>query len=169
MNHILSSAVLTAAAIPAAALASPAHAAATTIEELAEQFRESAQVLDPRINECWIGYDELAKGPREMRVMSIYFGRADTPFVASRTANLAPTMTELFEQWREARQDRAAETKDEATARLERYLALQRQILAKRPRTARDLAMQFVVETDDGDNDHRTAFLERMRLIAFGA
>lgn len=167
MNHILSSVALTATAVPAA-LAAPIHPAATTIEELAEQFRESAQALDPRINDCWIGYDEIAKGPRDMRVMSIYFGRKDTPFVTSREANRTPTIADLFEQWSDTLLDPADEAEGEAAARLDRYVTLQRQILAMRPRTVRDLATQFVVETDNGESDFRQEFFQCLRLIAEG-
>lgn len=168
MNHILSSVALTSAAIPAAALAATDQPAATTIEELAEHFRESAQALDPRINECWIGYDELTKGPRDMRVMSIYFGRKDTPFVVSRSATAAPTIADLFGQWREVRQDRTGETEKDVAARLKRYAELQTQVLAKRPHTVRELAMQFVVETDDSESAYRDEFYGRLRLLAMG-
>lgn len=168
VNHILSSVALTSAAIPAAELGAPGRPAAATIEELAEHFRESAQALDPRINECWIGYDELAKGPRDMRVMSIYFGRKDTPFVVAHSATVAPTIADLFDQWREARQDGTDETEEDVAARLERYAELQSQVLAKRPRTVRELAIQFVVETDDSESAYRDEFYGRLRLLAMG-
>jgi hypothetical protein len=137
---------------------------ALTIDELADQFRDAAMKLDPRITECWLGYDELADGPRDMRVMSVYFGRSDTPFVVP--ASVAPTITTLFEEWNKARQDRPYEPTAETDGRISRCQDLQRRITAMRPRSVREAAMQFVVETDDGDSEYRKAFYRRLRRLA---
>lgn len=157
-------------AVSTAALALPVVAAATTepaanIEDLAIAFRDAAMALDPRINSCWLGYDELAKGPRDMRVMHVYFGRAARAFVSP--AQPRPdTITALFAEWQDERVDRRGETEAQSDARHARYLALQDKITSARPRTVREFAMQFVVETDDGDSEYRPEFYARLRYIA---
>jgi hypothetical protein len=153
----------------AAAIAVPAVAAdqSTSIEALAERFRDDAMALDPRITECWVGYDEVVDGPRDMRVMHVYFGRKDTPFL-SPVQPRRENITDLFEQWRSERSDRAGETDAQAAARFDRYAELQRKITGMRPRSAREVAMQLVVETDDGDSDYRPEFFRQLRLIAMG-
>lgn len=176
MNYILSSAALAATAVPAVAASQTGEAdpvipviehRLTSIEELAEKFRDDAMALDPRIEECWFGYDELADGPRDMRVMQVYFGRMDTPFL--RPAQSRPvTITGLFDQWRGERPDRAGETDAQAAARFDRYADLQRKITSMRPRSVKEAAIQLIVETDDGDSDFRPQFLDRLRLIAQG-
>lgn len=169
---------LLSAAVSTVALAVPVQAtthanddtAAINIEELAEQFRESAMKLDPRINECWVGYDELADGPRDMRVMHVYFGRKDTPFLKPAPPRM-PRITDLFEQWQEVKYDparHANETGEEGNARFARYGELQDKILATRPRSVREVAMQFVVETDDGINGVGAGFFQQIRLVAMG-
>jgi len=165
VNHILASAALTAIAAPAGALgASAATTPVITIDDLASQFRDDAMALDPRIKECWVGYDEIAKGPRDMRVMSVYFGRSDTPFVVP--ASATATITTLFPEWNEARQDRDEEPATDTEARMSRYQDLQRRITAMRPRSVREAAMQFVVETDDGESEYRETFYRRLRRLA---
>lgn len=172
VHNVTRSAAMLGAAVSTVALALPVAAAvdhepAVNIEELAVTFRDAAMKLDPRINECWIGYDEIAKGPRDMRVMSIYFGRKDTPFLTPPQPR-PPTVTDLFEQWRDARVDQAGEKEAQREARLERCAELQRKITGMRPRSVREVAMQLVVETDDGDSDFRQEFYARLRLVAFG-
>ena len=157
------------AAVSAAAFAAPVAAAVkpTTLEALAEKFRDDAVALDPRIGECWLGYDELAQGPRDMRVASIYFGRSDSPFIRPAPAfGAAPTITELFDEWHAARHDGADETENQANTRFARYQDLQRRITAMRPKSVREAAMQFMVETDDGESDYRDAFYRRLRRLA---
>lgn len=165
-NAITRRAALVGAAVSTAALAVPVAAAVkpATIDDLAMKFRDEAMSLDPRIIECWVGYDEIAKGPRDMRVMSVYFARSDTPFVTP--ASAAPTITSLFEEWNVARQDRADEATADTDARMSRYQVLQRRITAMRPRSVREAAMQFVVETDDGGSEYREAFYRRLRRLA---
>jgi len=152
------------------ALAAPVAARANlpTLQALAEKFRDDAKALDPRIQECWVGYDEIAGGPRDMRVMAVYFGRTDTPFVrpAISASDAPATITSLFPQWQAARQDPESEGEDEAAARMGRYVALQRRITAMRPGTVREAAMQFVVESDDGESEYREAFYRRLRRLA---
>jgi hypothetical protein len=58
----------------------------TTLEELAAQFRDAAMALDPTISKCWLGYDELMDGPREMRVLSVYLEREHAPMMVKRRA-----------------------------------------------------------------------------------
>lgn len=47
-----------------------------------------------------------------------------------------------------------------------RYLDLQARITGSTPAHVRELAMQFVVETDDGDSDFRDVFFARVRKLA---
>lgn len=175
-NSMSRRAALLTAAASTVALAVPVAAAtenhgseprATNIEELAEQFRDAATKLDPRITECWLGYDEIADGPRDMRVMHVYFSRKDTPF-RSPPQPRSETITDLFEQWRGERPDRAGETDAQAAARFDRYAELQRKITGMRPRSVREAAMQVVVETDDGESDFRQEFFEGLRRLAMG-
>ena len=168
-------ALLTAAASTVALAVPPAYAEqrngseppAINIEELAERFRDAAMDLDPRITECWLGYDELADGPRDMRVMHVYFGRKGTPFVSPARPH-SPTITDLFEDWKIERADRSGETEEQSAARFLRYEELQRKITGMRPRSVREAAIQLIVETDDGESDFRPAFFERVRLVAMG-
>lgn len=102
-----------------------------------------------------------------MRVMHVYFGRQGTPFVRPARPH-APTITDLFDDWKIERADRPGETAEQSAARFLRYEELQRKITALRPRSARELAMQFVVETDDGESDFRPEFLQRLRLMVEG-
>lgn len=173
-NHITRRAALVGAAVSSAALAVPAVAAVkpATIEALAEKFHADASALDPRIDDCWLGYDELATGPREMRVMSIYLGRSGTPFVrrAAAPVETRPTVSDLFAEWQAAcARVCASQSDDEARAHMADYWRLQRRIGAMRPATAREAAMQFMVETDDGESDYRNAFYRRVRKLAMGA
>lgn len=143
---------------------------ALNIEELADQFRHAAMKLDPRITECWLGYDELADGPRDMRVMHVYFGRKDSPFISSPQTR-QPTITELYGQWREACYHgvrNGEETEEQSEVRFARYAGLQDRITAMRPRSARELAMQLIVETDDGCSSYRASYFDRLRLTAEG-
>ncbi len=165
---MLGAAVSTAALVVPVATVAMEHAqddTPTSIEQLADSFREAAMKLDPRINECWLGYDELAKGPRDMRVMSVYFGRKDSPFLSPPQPRPA-SIPDLFEQWRDLRENRSGLGEAESAARYERYAELQAQITSMRPRTVREAAIQLVVETDDGDSDYRPAFFQRLRYIA---
>lgn len=170
-------ALLTAAASTAALAVPVAQAAehqnemvAINIEELAVQFRDAAMKLDPRISECWVGYDEIAEGPRDMRVMSVYFSRKDTPFVRPAQPR-SETITDLYARWREACYDRvrdAEETEEQGDVRFARYAELQDRITAMRPRSARELAMQMIVETDNGGSSYRPEYFDRLRLVAEG-
>lgn len=64
--------------------ATAARSADENLEALVAAFRDAAQALDPSITKCWIGYDELMDGPRDMRVMSIYLEREHKRFVQVR-------------------------------------------------------------------------------------
>lgn len=171
-NHITRRAALVGAAVSSVALAVPAAAAVkpATIEALAEKFRADASALDPRIDDCWLGYDELATGPREMRVMSIYLGRSGTPFVRPVAAPVEapPSIADLFRQWREIRDTSHRATGADFDALHGQYERLQRRITAMVPTNAREAAMQLVTETDDGESDFRDAFFRRVRKLAIG-
>lgn len=170
-NSITRRAALVGAAVSSVALAVPAAAAVkpATIEALAEKFKADASALDPRITECWLGYDELADGPREMRVMSIYLGRSETPFVRPGAAPAAaPSIADLFKQWLEIRDTAHHASGADFDALHAQYVRLQRRITAMVPSNAREAAMQLVTETDDGESDFRNAFFRRVRKLAMG-
>lgn len=169
-NSITRRAALVGAAVSSVALAVPAAAAvkAVTIEALAKKFKADASALDPRIDDCWIGYDELADGPREMRVMSVYLGRSATPFARPVAATAAPSIADLFGQWLEIRDTAHHASGAEFNALHGQYVRLQRRITAMVPTNAREAAMQLVTETDDGESDFRDAFFRRVRKLAMG-
>jgi hypothetical protein len=105
-----------------------------------------------------------------MRVMSVYFGRKDTPFVRPAQPR-QETITDLYGPWREACYDNvrdANETDAEGDVRFARYAELQDRIIAMRPRSARETAMQFIVETDDDRSHYRPEYFNRLRLTAEG-
>ena len=171
-NRITRRAALVGAAVSSVALAVPVEAAVkpATIEALAEKFRAEASALDPRINECWLGYDELATGPREMRLMSIFFGRSGSPFrqPAAALAEAPPSIADLFGQWLEVREAAHHASGADFDALHGQYERLQRRITAMVPTNAREAAMQLVTETDDGESDFRDAFFRRVRKLAMG-
>lgn len=73
----------------------------------------------------------------------------------------------LFADWCAARGScDAADTEAEALAHHARYVRLQRRITAMRPATARDAAIQLMVETDDNGSEYRDAFYRRVRKLA---
>lgn len=167
-NSITRRAALVGAAVSSVALAVPAVAAVkpATIEALAEKFHADASALDPRISQCWLGYDELASGPREMRLASIHLGRAGRSAAPVETR---PAVSDLFAEWQAVcARVSASRTDDEANVHMRAYWRLQRRIGAMRPATAREAAMQFMVETDDGESDYRNAFYRRVRKLALG-
>lgn len=84
MGHSLNRrAAIIGAVLSAGALAVPVSAAVrpTTLQALAEKFRDDAMALDPTITNCWVNFDELRDGPRADRVMGIYLERDTAPFV----------------------------------------------------------------------------------------
>ena len=77
------------------------------------------------------------------------------------------TIAELFANWRAAADAvSAAATEAESSQHFRAYVRLQRRITAMAPTSARDAAMQFVVETDDGGSDYRDTFFRRVRKLA---
>ncbi|HEV2517922.1 MAG TPA: hypothetical protein VGV07_21905 [Devosia sp.] len=74
-------------------------------------------------------------------------------------AGTSSPISTLFPEWLALREGSGDEN-------FARYLDLQERITGSTPAGARELAMQFVVETDDGDSDFRDAFFARVRQLA---
>ncbi len=79
--------------------------------------------------------------------------------LAATAANPSSIVSTLFPEWLALR-----DTSDDAS--FARYLDLQARITSAPPASARELAMQWVVETDDGDSDFRDVFFARIRSLA---
>lgn len=78
--------------------------------------------------------------------------------------SVEPTLPVLFDEWcRVARETESDAGDGDFNAR---YQALQRQIAAARPTTARDVAIQIVVETDEGGTVMSRKFYQRMEALA---
>lgn len=88
-----------------------------------------------------------------------------------RTGSPKPSMIEaLYREWKAIRDgDFSADTNDAAEMHHARYVDLQAAITAMTPTSARDVAIQFTVETDEGDSDYRDAFALVMAQMAAGA
>ncbi len=71
----------------------------------------------------------------------------------------------LFRQWKAVR-GREFATDEESRAGHREYRKLQRTITAMTPTSARDLAIQMVVETDFGDSDWRDSFFQKVARIS---
>lgn len=79
--------------------------------------------------------------------------------IAATPANLSSTISALFPEWL-AMRDASGDDN------FARYLDLRARITGAIPASARELAMQIVVETDDGDSDYREEFFARVRMLA---
>lgn len=86
------------------------------------------------------------------------------PFVAGLAVVAMPVTTarsaieDMFRKWLEVRETGASN--------YDRYRDLQERITSARPASARDLAMQIVAETDNGESDWRPEFFERLCMLA---
>jgi hypothetical protein len=81
-------------------------------------------------------------------------------------ATALPTIPEMYEEWlavRNAPSDRTDEEMDEG---LSRYQILQARIIAAEPQTPRDVAIMFIVDTDDGESHSSDIFEARVRDLA---
>lgn len=76
---------------------------------------------------------------------------------------------DLFSRWRAAADaSSAAPTAAEADRSVDGYFRLRDEIIATAPGSAREAAIQFIVDTDNGDSDFSEGFLARTRSMAFG-
>ncbi|MGZ9718751.1 hypothetical protein [Rhizobium miluonense] len=76
----------------------------------------------------------------------------------------------LYDEWLAVRnRDIAPQTEEEAEAGYEKYADLQSRIIAAEPQTPSDVAIQFLVDTDDADSSYSKIFLERIRQISQSA
>tara|TARA_R110002051_G_C8529861_1_gene469401 strand:- start:82 stop:696 length:615 start_codon:yes stop_codon:yes gene_type:complete len=97
-----------------------------------------------------------------------YFGLRNSRTVTSLAGETS--IQRLYQDWKAVRNaDDPFDSDDEAQAKYKVYAALQEQITAMKPSTARDMATQLVVETDFGDSDYRAVFFERVAALAEGA
>jgi hypothetical protein len=76
------------------------------------------------------------------------------------------TIPTLYAEWIAIRHKPTSE-KSEAELNEEpsRYQVLQKAIIAAEPRTPQDVAMMFIVDTDDGDSYHSDVFEARVREL----
>ena len=74
----------------------------------------------------------------------------------------------LFARWRAAADAaNTATTEAEAQRHMAEYFRLQDAIVTTAPASAREAAIQFIVETDNGDSDFSDDFLRRTRSLAW--
>ncbi|MBO9168425.1 hypothetical protein [Rhizobium sp. L245/93] len=87
---------------------------------------------------------------------------------ATAIARPAPArIPDLYLEWLAIRDRDNSNTGDEEDAAFHmRYMALQARIIAAEPATPRDVAIQFLVDTDDGESDFSEAFQNRIRQMA---
>jgi hypothetical protein len=90
--------------------------------------------------------------------------------VAAPALAKSESINDLFPAWLATRDACSEATSDaEREGLLEAYTRLQERITAMVPASARDLAMQLVVETDDSESDYRASFYARVRKLAMEA
>ncbi len=77
------------------------------------------------------------------------------------------TFPQMYEEWASIR-DRpsAGRTDEEMAPAVARYQELQAAIIAAEPLEPRDVAIMFLVDTDDTESDFSSTFEERMRELA---
>lgn len=96
--------------------------------------------------------------------MNMQFSK-DTSFVT-----IPPAQTEierLFGRWLDVRdRDTSQQTETEREADFQLYCELQDQITALPPCSAKDLAIQFFVDTNSGDSDYRDSFFSKIAALA---
>jgi hypothetical protein len=91
-------------------------------------------------------------------------GRAST---GQTVATVSPTIPEMYEEWLAVRNHSViGMTEEEADAIYQQYASLQARIIAATPQMPRDVAIQFLVDTDDTDSDFSNEFERRVRQLA---
>jgi len=80
---------------------------------------------------------------------------------------ISMSIPDMYKEWLEVRnRDNSGMTDAEDEADFARYCDLQDRIVAADPQTPRDVAIQFLVDTDDMDGDVTEGFLRRLRQLA---
>jgi len=84
-------------------------------------------------------------------------------------ATASPTIPEMYEEWLVIRnRDLADMSDEEVDVGYQQYASLQALIIAAEPQTPRDVAIQFLVDTDDTDSHVSDEFESRVRELAAG-
>ena len=82
-------------------------------------------------------------------------------------AAVAVSIPELYRQWRACREGHwCGMSDDDLDANYLDYQRLQSAIVAAQPLTARDVAIQFLVDTDEHESENSAGFVEAMRKLA---
>lgn len=92
--------------------------------------------------------------------------KSDGPSGVTNSRHSESKISTMYALWLAIRDDTTQCAEAEYDAAYRRYADLQQRIVAETPLSARDVAIQFVVETDDGDSCHRDVFLTQMRALA---
>lgn len=80
---------------------------------------------------------------------------------------LSMAITDMYREWLTIRHSPAdLRTDDEMDVGLSRYETLQKAIIEAEPQSPRDVAIQFIVDTDDGLSYHSDIFEQRIRQLA---
>jgi len=81
--------------------------------------------------------------------------------------SISVAISDMYREWLAVRyRPSAGKTEAEMDEGFYRYQTLQRSIIEAEPQTPRDVAIQFIVDTDDGDNYHSDDFERRIRQLA---
>ena len=80
-------------------------------------------------------------------------------------AAAATSIPELYRQWRICREWTGSDDA-EGNANYLQYCSLQSQIVAAEPRNARDVAIQFLVDSDGYESENSPGFVDAMRKLA---
>lgn len=131
--------------VPAAGEAMSAH---QQVRRLSWQIADLLNDLDPRMEFITVRPSKL--GPHAV------FSGFEFPMPGE------VTIEGLFTEWLAVRDLINSERPDTDDALFDVYRALQAQITAMHPNSARDLSMMLVVETDCGGSDYRDDFMSRV-------
>ena len=82
-------------------------------------------------------------------------------------ATLAVSIPDLHRRWRACRESNwCGRSEDDLDANYLAYQRLQSAIVAAEPLTARDVAIQFLVDSDSYESENSAGFVEAMRKLA---
>ena len=82
-------------------------------------------------------------------------------------AAVAVSIPDLYRQWRACREGNWYGMKEgDLDANFVAYQRLQSAIVAAEPRTARDVAIQFLVDSDSHESENSAGFVNSMRQLA---
>lgn len=146
-------------------VASVAKTGAKTVDaqlvELADKFKEAAKIIDPTIKGAWFGHSA-----DDNKLFWVQLERDRDPFGAILRTALSSEIERLYREWLVVRELPAVDGEEVETDSYRRYAALQQQITSIRPRTVKELAIQWMVETDMGESCARDEFFEAVKALA---